>query len=108
MLRLFVERGLLHARGPQRTDATHIVAAVRDLNRLALVGETLHHALHVVAEETPAWARAQVTAAWFLRYGQRCSDYRLPKGKHDRQQRAETIGQDGLHLLTQMYGVAAP
>ena len=33
MLALFVERGLLHARGTQRTDSTHIVAAVRDLNR---------------------------------------------------------------------------
>ena len=108
MLGLCVERGLLRARGPQRTDATHIVAAVRDLNRLELVGETLHHALHVLAEETPAWVRAQGTAEWFLRYGQRFSDYRLPKGKHDRQQRAETIGRDGLHLLTQMYGVAAP
>ena len=108
MLGLFVERGLLRARGTQRTDSTHIVAAVRDLHRLALVGETLHHALNVLAEETPAWVRAQVTAEWFLRYGQRFSDYRLPKGQHDRQQLAETIGQDGLHLLTQMYGVAAP
>ena len=44
MLGLFVERGLLHARGTQRTDSTQIVAAVRDLNRLELVGETLHHA----------------------------------------------------------------
>ena len=43
-----------------------------------------------------------------LRYGQRFSDYRLPKGKHDRQQLAETIGQDGVHLLTQIYGAAAP
>jgi transposase len=81
MLGLFVERGLLRARGTQRTDATHIVVAVRDLNRLELVGETLHHALHALAEETPAWVRAQVTAAWLLRYGQRFSAYRLPKAE---------------------------
>jgi hypothetical protein len=37
-----VARGLLTARGTQRTDSTHIVAAVRDLNRLEIVGETLH------------------------------------------------------------------
>ena len=43
-----------------------------------------------------------------LRYGQRFSDYRLPKGKPDRQQLAETIGRDGVHLLTQLYGAAAP
>src|ERR671933_972190 len=108
MLGLFVERGLLHARGTQRTDSTQIVAAVRDLNRLELVGETLHHALNALAQAAPTWVRAQVTAEWFLRYGQRFSDYRLPKGKHDRQQLAETIGQDGVHLLTQLYGAAAP
>ena len=108
MLALFVERGLLHARGTQRTDSTHIVAAVRDLNRLELVRETLHHALNALAQEAPAWVRAQVTAEWFLRYGQRFSDYRLPKGKPDRQQLAETIGRDGVHLLTQIYGAAAP
>jgi transposase len=108
MLRLFVERGLLHARGTQRTDSTQIVAAVRDLNRLELVGETLHHALHSLAREAPTWVRAQVTADWCLRYGQRFSDYRLPKGRQDRQQLAETIGQDGMHLLTQMYDAAAP
>src|SRR4029450_5878419 len=108
MLALFVARGLLHARGTQRTDSTQIVAAVRDLNRLELVGETLHHALNVLAHEASAWVREQVTAEWFLRYGQRFSDYRLPKGKRDRQQMAETIGQDGVHLLTQIYGAAAP
>jgi transposase len=33
-------RGLLKARGRQRTDATHVLAAIRVLNRLELVGET--------------------------------------------------------------------
>jgi transposase len=107
MLDRFVERGLLTARGTQRTDSTHIVAAVRELNRLEIVGETLHHTLNVLAEVDPDWVRGQVTAEWFLRYGQRFSDYRLPKGKRDRQQLAETIGQDGLHLLTQIYDDAA-
>jgi transposase len=106
MLAHCVEQGLLTARGTQRTDSTHIVAAVRDLNRLEIVGETLHHTLNVLAQVDPDWVRAQVTAEWFLRYGQRFSDYRLPKGKRDRQQLAETIGQDGLHLLTQIYSDA--
>src|SRR5215470_11369635 len=44
MLDHLVECGLLTARGKQRTDSTHIVAAVRELNRLEIVGETLHHA----------------------------------------------------------------
>jgi transposase len=108
MLGHLVECGLLTARGKQRTDSTHIVAAVRELNRLEIVGETLHRALNILAQEAPAWLREQVTAEWFLRYGPRFSDYRLPKGKLDRQQLAETIGQDGLHLLRQIYRDAAP
>src|ERR687886_2020130 len=108
MLDHWVAWSLLKARGKQRTDSTHIVAAVRELNRLEIVGETLHHALNILAQVDPDWVRGQVTAEWFLRYGQRFSDYRLPKGQRDRQQLAETIGQDGLHLLTQIYGDAAP
>jgi transposase len=43
LLTSFRERGLLKERGSQRTDSTHIVAAVWALNRLAIVGETLHY-----------------------------------------------------------------
>ena len=42
-------RGLLKARGRQRTDATHVLASVRALNRLELVGETLRAALNELA-----------------------------------------------------------
>src|SRR5215510_1572930 len=38
--------GLLTARGQQRTDSTHVLAAVRVLNRLELVAETLRAALN--------------------------------------------------------------
>src|SRR4051812_45029259 len=40
MLRTCRERGLVKARTKQRTDSTHVLAAVRTLNRLELVGET--------------------------------------------------------------------
>jgi transposase len=108
ILKGFIDRGLLKGRGKQRTDSTHIVAAVRALNRLEIVGETLHHALNILAQIAPDWLRGQVAAEWFLRYGKRFSDYQLPKGKGDRQELAETIGRDGLHLLTGLYDVAAP
>src|SRR3954453_16195151 len=39
-------RGLLKARGRQRTDATHVLASIRVLNRLELLGETLRAALN--------------------------------------------------------------
>jgi transposase len=38
------ERELLKARGKQRTDSTHVLAAIRTINRLECVGETLRAA----------------------------------------------------------------
>ena len=43
------EAGLLKTRGRQRTDSTHVLAAVRMLNRLERVGETLRAALNALA-----------------------------------------------------------
>jgi transposase len=56
-------RGGRKARGRPRTDATQVLAAVRALNRLACVGETLRPALHVLAQVAPDWRRASVTQA---------------------------------------------
>ena len=42
-LQLFQARGLVKAGGRQRTDSTHVVAVIRQLNRLELVGESLRH-----------------------------------------------------------------
>jgi transposase len=41
MLTEFQAQGLLKERGQQRTDSSHVIASVRDLNRLETVGETL-------------------------------------------------------------------
>src|SRR5215470_18619046 len=108
MLDRFSDRGLLKRRGHQRTDSTHIVADVRSLNRLEIVGETLHAALNALAQVAPTWLRAQVTAEWCLCYGKSFSDYQQPQGKGERQQLAETIGRDGRHLLTEIYRDTAP
>ena len=47
--------GLLKQRGRQRTDSTHVLAAIRVLNRLERVGETLRAALNSLAVVAPAW-----------------------------------------------------
>src|SRR5262245_62679393 len=60
--------GLLTARGQQRTDSTHVLAAVRVLNRLELVAETLRAALNAVATVAPAWLQAVTPLAWYERY----------------------------------------
>jgi transposase len=94
------ERGLLKARGRQRTDSTHILAAIRVLNRLELVGETVRCALNSLAVVAPDWLRAQVPSEWFDRYGSRVENYHFPKTTAAREALAVTIGVDG-HLLLQ-------
>lgn len=44
MLEHFKEHKLLKSRGRQRTDSSHVLAAIRQVNRLELVGETLRQA----------------------------------------------------------------
>ena len=55
MLERFKQRGLLKARGKQRTDSTHVLAAVHDLNLLELVAETLRAALNDLAVNRPGF-----------------------------------------------------
>ena len=68
------ERGLLKARGRQRTDSTHVLAAIRMLNRLAGVAETLRQALNDLADVAPDWLRAQLPPDWFARSSQRVEE----------------------------------
>ena len=103
LLTQFEERGLLKSRGKQRTDSTHILAAIRQLNQLELVHETLRYALNELALQAAAWLKCRVSADWFDRYSQRTSNYLLPKKDTERQAWAEQVGQDGLWLLEQIY-----
>ena len=45
LLELLKRRGLVKAGGRQRTDSTHVLARIRELNRLELAGETVRAAL---------------------------------------------------------------
>lgn len=101
-------RGVLKARGRQRTDSTHVLAAVRAINRIEVVGETLRAALNSLAVAAPHWLRAQLSPEWTDRYQARFNDYRLPRAEADRQAVAETIGADGQRLLQALYDLTAP
>jgi transposase len=90
---------LLKARGRQRTDATHVLASIRTMNRLELLAETLRAALNELAAEAPEWLRGVAPAEWYQRYPRRVEDSRLPQSKTDRQAYAEQVGQDGFTLL---------
>jgi transposase len=102
------ERELVKGKGQQRTDSTHVLAAVRHLNRLECVGETLRRVLDDLARMAPGWLLAQITPDWFDRYGVRIEAYRLPKEQAEREALQVQIGQDGFHLLGAIYGAQAP
>jgi len=108
LLSLCRERGLLKARGRQRTDSTQVLAAVRALNRLEVVGETLRHTLNSLAVAVPEWLRAQAAPEWAERYARRAEDDRLPAKQAARDALALTIGADGFALLAAVYGPDAP
>jgi len=99
LLQRLQEQGLVKARGRQRTDSTHVLAAVRTLNRLERVGETMRAALNEVAAVAPEWLQAMAPPAWYERYGRPVENYRLPKTEAARQDLAATIGADGQQLL---------
>jgi transposase len=102
MLKRFQECDLLKERSRQRTDSTQVLASIRELNRLELLGETMRYALNSLAVVVPNWLQAQVSADWFDLYDARFEQYRLPKSKQERQDLAERIGNDGYHLLSAM------
>ncbi len=97
------EHKLLKSRGQQRTDSTQVLGAVRTLNRLELVVETMRYALNTLATTAPEWLLAHSDPDWVDRYRERASDYRLPKHETERQQYAEQVGADGLRLLTDLW-----
>jgi len=70
--------GLLRAGGRQRTDSTHVLAAVRTLNRMEFAGETLRAALEALAAAAPGWLAPLIGSAWADRYGARIDAYRFP------------------------------
>jgi transposase len=108
LLERFREMGLVKERGKQRTDSTRILAMVRGLNRLELVGETMRHALDVLSTVAPEWLQRHTNPGWVKRYARRLDDHRLPKGKEERQAEAEKIGADGHELLDAVLSKDAP
>lgn len=102
------ERGWLKARSRQRTDSTHVLAAIRALNRIEVVTETMRHALNSLAVVAPDWLAARAWPEWVERYARRAEDDRLPAGKEAREALALAIGADGHVLLAAVYASDAP
>jgi transposase len=108
LLQRLQEQGLVKARGRQRTDSTHVLAAVRMLNRLERVGETLRAALNELATVAPEWLQERAPLVWYERYGRRVENHRLPKTEAARAALAAEIGGDGQQLLSAIDAAAQP
>lgn len=101
-------QGLVSAGGRQRTDSTHVLAAVRRLNRLEFIGETLRACLEALAAASPQWLASWIEPAWQERYGARTDAYRLPSDRSERDRLAQQIAADGYRLLEAVHALAAP
>ena len=85
-----------------------MLAAVRHLNRLELVGETLRAALNAIAVTAPDWLRAIAPMNWHERYDRRVEDMRLPDTVPKREDYAVQVGTDDLALLDALDGAGTP
>lgn len=108
LLEVAKERGWLKARGVQRTDSTHILASIRHVNRLELVGETMRASLNELSQLASDWLNDWIPAEWVERYGRRFDRIRLPKKEKEQKELAEIIGEDGYQLLWMAYAKEAP
>lgn len=102
------ELGLVKGRGRQRTDSTHVLAQIRVLNRLELVGETFRQALNEVAVLAPEWLKSWAPEEWYKRYGTRVEEAKLPQDKSEREALVKIICQDGYILLSKLNEPDAP
>ncbi|MGH3125581.1 MAG: transposase, partial [Streptosporangiaceae bacterium] len=101
--------GLIKAGGKQRTDSTHVVAAVAALNRLGLAGESVRAAVEALAAAHPAWLAQRVCLAdWTRRYGTPMTSWRPPASKAKQDELAIAYARDGYALLEAVYDESAP
>ncbi|MFF4275619.1 hypothetical protein [Streptomyces sp. NPDC001536] len=108
MLDRLVAAGLLKGRGRQRTDATHVLAAVRRLSRLEPAGESVRAALEEMAEVDPEWLVPLIEPEWATRYGRKVEMGKGAGGTAAVRERAEEFGRDGEELLTAVWASDAP
>lgn len=98
LLEVAESKGLLKPE-KQRTDSTHILASVRDLNRLELVSETMRVTLEFLADWDWQWLSEIALTGWDKRYGSPCFNFRIPKTTKKKAEWIAAIGRDGYYLL---------
>jgi hypothetical protein len=101
--------GLVKAGGKQRTDSTHVIAAVAALNRLELAGESVRAALEALAAAHPGWTVQVLHAGeWNRRCGTPVTSWRPPMPEAKRNELAVMYARDGFALLEAAGDPASP
>ena len=109
LLGRLVSGGLVKGGGKQRTDSTHVVAAVAALGRLELAGESVRAAVEALAAAHPGWLAQRICVAdWTRRYGTPMTSWRPPASGARRDELAIAYARDGYALLEAVYDRAAP
>ena len=100
---------LVKAGGKQRTDSTHVVAAVAALNRLELAGESVRAALEALAAAHPDWLEQRICVPdWTRRYGTPMTSWRPPASKAKQDELAIAYARDGYALAEAVYAESSP
>ena len=98
------ELGLVKAGGKQRTDSTHVIAAVRDLNTMELAGEAVRALVEALATVAVGFlAKTVDLEEWTTRYGTPVSAWRQPRTAAERDALTLQYGRDGRMLLGAIY-----
>lgn len=101
--------GLVAAGGKQRTDSTHVISAVCDLNRLEVAGESVRAASEALAVAAPDWLATTIDLDEFAhRHGPRIKSWAMPGAKTKRDRLAVVYGQDALTVCRAVTGADAP
>jgi hypothetical protein len=85
-----------------------VLAAVRELNRIELVAETLRAALNAIAVLAPVWLKRLAGPDWHRRYDHRVEAGRLPPSGPKRDAYGAQVGADGFRLLDGLTAPGAP
>jgi transposase len=108
ILTLCRESGWLAPGGQDRSAETHVLSAVRRLNSLESVGETLRAVLNAASEVEPEWVRQTVPASWFDRYVHRFELARFPRRPAALEQLRQQVGQDAWFRLGALQDKSTP
>jgi hypothetical protein len=109
LLARLAAEGLVKAGQKQRTDSTHVVAAVAALNRLELAGESVRAALEALTAAHPHWVAQVICVPGFARrYGTPMTSWRPPVSKAKQDELAIACARDGYALLEAVRDDSSP